>query len=336
MTQTDAEIVCCGHICLDVIPRMTGSDLPPPGGLAEVGPADLATGGSVSNTGLALHKMGIKTRLVGAVGDDMFGQAVRQRFEAHGPGLSAGVQVVTDQPTSYTVVVSPPGSDRRFLHCPGVNATLTDADIGDNALAGAKHMHFGYPPAMKAICTDQGKPLRRLFERAQNAGLTTSLDMCGVDPHGWAGRVDWPALLRNVLPHVDVFLPSLDELAAMTTPDPAALLALGCDVLVIKDGENGLRIHTSQDAERFGPKWGNRVLKATTFDVEVVGTTGAGDTTIAGFLAGLVRGATLEDAADLACAAGAQCVQSADATSGIDTLDTLRAFIANKPHRRTP
>ena len=331
MSDGPAEVVCCGHVCLDVIPRLAHADLPPPGGLAEVGPVDLATGGSVSNTGLALHKLGVGVRLVGRIGDDPFGREIRRRFEA--AGAAHDLAAVPGEPTSYTIVISPPGGDRRFLHCPGVNATFTDADVPDAALAGARLLHFGYPPAMRAMCQGDGAPLARLFRRARAAGLLVSLDLCGVDSAGWAGAVDWPALLANVLPHVDVFLPSADELA--TTLPGGDPLALGCRVLVVKDGERGLTVRTRSDAAAFGPGWGGRALRATTYDVEVRGTTGAGDTTIAGFLTGLLRGEPPEAAADLACAAGARCVGAADATSGLCGLDELQRFIASNPPRRT-
>ena len=326
------EVVCCGHACLDVIPRMLSPDLPAPGGLAEVGPADVSTGGSVSNTGLALHALGVRTRLVARVGDDPFGREVRRRYDA--AGVDHALATVAGGTTSYTVVLSPPGGDRRFLHCPGLNAGFTDADVPDAALAGARLMHFGYPPVMRAMCADGGAPLARLFGRARAMGLLTSLDLCGVDPASWAGRVDWPGLLGRVLPLVDVFLPGADELAdTLGDADP---LSLGCAAVVVKDGERGLRVRTSPAAGRLGAGWGGRDFRATTYVVPVAGTTGAGDATIAGFLAGLVRGETIDTSADLASAAGARCVTAADATSGLCGLDDLRAFIASGPPRREP
>ena len=78
------EAVVAGHLCLDILPQLAGIPageflkLFAPGRLVEVGPASLMTGGPVSNTGLALHKLGIATRLMGKVGADLFGQAVSQ------------------------------------------------------------------------------------------------------------------------------------------------------------------------------------------------------------------------------------------------------------------
>ena len=89
----------------------------------------------MSNTGLALHRLGVRTRLVARVGDDVFGREVRRLYDAAGADHALAT---VDGPTSYTVVVSPPGGDRRFLHCPGANAGFTDADVPDAALAGGE------------------------------------------------------------------------------------------------------------------------------------------------------------------------------------------------------
>src|SRR5437660_4185234 len=79
------EAVVAGHICLDVIPILTrgaGETTRAtwflPGQTVEAGPVIFATGGAVSNTGLALHKLGVSTRLMGKVGADLFGQAILQ------------------------------------------------------------------------------------------------------------------------------------------------------------------------------------------------------------------------------------------------------------------
>lgn len=114
------------------------------------------------------------------------------------------------------------------------------------------------------------------------------------------------------------------------------MLNLGCHVVVVKEGERGLTIHTAQSADSLIDGWGGRSLRAGTYVVDVAGTTGAGDTTIAGFLAGCVRGDSLEHAASLACAAGARCVESGDAISGLCRLAQLESFIASHPPRRSP
>ena len=351
-----AEVIVAGHVCLDVIPQFLSGQLPPPGALAEVGPVTVSTGGSVSNTGIALHRLGLGVRLVGRVGDDAFGREVRRLYDLAGPGLSQGLEMADDAPTSYTVVVNPIGEDRRFLHCPGANATFRADHVPDAALEAGQLFHFGYPPIMREACAGDGRELRELFERARLAGLMTSLDMCGIDPASWAGQVDWEALFANVLPAVDLFLPSLDEtLAALgrseSPNEPTVgllreisdqLLGLGAAAVGLKMGERGVYLRTTSDAARLKKAkldpalWTAREVWAPTFEREVVGTTGAGDVTIAGFLAAVVRGAGPERALDIACAAGAACVIRPDATSGVCDLAEIDRFLASCPRRRVP
>ncbi len=348
------EVIAAGHVCLDVIPHILQPDLPGPGQLHEVGQATIATGGSVSNTGLALHRLGVATRLIGRVGDDAFGREVRRIYEREGVGLSSNLQVVPDESTSYTVVISPKGGDRRFLHCPGVNATFDPASIGADVLQGARLLHFGYPPVMKRTCSDGGIALAEMFALARESGLMTSLDMCGVDAAGWAGAVNWVELLRRVLPQVMLFLPSWDEMFDMlgmprVLPSEVQMLAevadrllgMGSAVVGMKLGEHGLYLRTSDDKARIlnaglSEAWIGCEILAPTFIVEVQGTTGAGDTTIAGLLSSIVRGGDPVEAADIATATGAFCVGASDAISGIPRLDRVRAFLASEPPRREP
>ena len=81
------DVVVAGHICLDLTPRFSEESgrnfatLLKPGKLIEVGEASISTGGMVSNTGLALYKLGIKTTAMAKVSDDALG---RGRARTHG------------------------------------------------------------------------------------------------------------------------------------------------------------------------------------------------------------------------------------------------------------
>ncbi len=212
MSKSRSAVVA-GHICLDIIPQLTGSTRDQfertflPGRLLEVGPVTFSTGGSVSNTGLALHKLGIQTQLMGKVGDDLLGQVVRQLLGSHGPHLADGMVVDKMVNTSYTIIISPPGVDRMFLHYPGANDTFSGADVRYEVVTESILFHFGYPPLVKRMFEDDGAQLVEIFQRVKELGVTTSLDMTLPDPTSAAGRADWAAILRAVMPYVDVFLP---------------------------------------------------------------------------------------------------------------------------------
>jgi sugar/nucleoside kinase (ribokinase family) len=346
--------IVAGHICLDIIPELSGQagdlrEMLLPGQVLDIGPALLSTGGVVSNTGLALHRLGVPTRLMGKVGDDAFGGIVRRLLDAGGARLSEGMVVAAEQHTSYTIVLSPPGTDRIFLHYSGTNDTFDPADVPPEHLAGADVFHFGYPPLMKRLIRDGGAGLAEIFRHARDQGAATSLDMVQVDRRSEAARVNWPQFLRRVLPEVDLFLPSIDEIRFMLGHrGPLAegtlsrvsdeLLAMGSAVVVLKLGDHGLYLRTSSDASRLarvgGSKliaaadWVGRELLVPCFAVEVAGTTGAGDSTIAGFLAAMLRRLGIEATMTTAVATGACCVERPDAVSGVPAWDTLQRRIA--------
>jgi len=351
-----AGIVVAGHICVDLIPRLSKNQTRPedlfrPGRLTRIGPLSVSLGGSVANTGLALHRLGVPVALMGKIGDDLLGDMIRQMLSAHGAGLAEGMIIAPDQDSSYSIVISPPGVDRGFLHCTGTNDTFVAADLPLDRIAGASLLHFGYPPLMQGIYGDGGRGLSAAFAAVRREATAVSLDMAVPDANSPAAAVDWHAWLARVLPEVDVFLPSLDEaLLMLDRPrydelvqrtgggNPAAgaygqvlddlaatLLGFGARIVVLKLGDQGLYLRTGDTAARLAggtlcadaSSWTNRQLVAPCFDVEVVGATGSGDCTIAGFLAGLVQGLSPEQCLRSAVAVGACNVQSADATSGI-------------------
>ncbi|NLF52280.1 MAG: carbohydrate kinase family protein [Leptolinea sp.] len=347
--------IVAGHLCLDIIPDL--SAFAPgqfdvnfrPGRLTQSGPAVLTTGGAVSNTGIALHRLGIATRLIARTGDDTLGMTLRQCVEKQGTGLASGLITRAESTTSYSLVISPPGEDRRFLHNPGANDDFSAGDVRDDDLSNADLFHFGYPPLMATMYAENGDQLRRLFERAKASGLTTSLDMAYPDPESSAGRADWLSILQNVLPFVDIFVPSFDEISYMLwkkTDIPLSapilakasniLLGMGAKIVLLKLGNRGLFLRTVTRARFSGlgraftakpDEWAGFNAWLPCFRVNVIGTTGAGDVTVAGFLAGLERGLPPLDAMQTALAVGACCVEKADALSGIRGWDETRARI---------
>ena len=352
MDDASPRIVVAGHICLDIIPVLAEPPDLRPGALVEAGPAALSAGGPVGNVGLALHRLGVPVRLMGKIGDDEFGRALLGMLHNRDPRLADGMIVVPGETTSYSVVINPPGIDRTFLHCPGANRTFGAADVPLDRLGGARILHFGYPPIMRRVYSDGGAELRALLEAVRERGLVTSLDLCEPDPHSEAGRVDWEQWLVRVLPAVDVFAPSFDELWAMLgsgaheTPSLGRLRALagralvmGPAVVALKIGDQGLYVRTSGDRGALGrlcsplglaaASWRDREVIAPCFrPTRIAGTTGSGDATIAGMLAALLRGEDPVTVATSATAVGACSVEAPDATSGVPRWPDVAARLA--------
>jgi sugar/nucleoside kinase (ribokinase family) len=369
------DAVIAGHICLDIYPDLSKCDPEVfaraflPGRLLVVGPLAFSTGGPVSNTGLSLAKLGIETRFMGKVGDDLLGRAVRDIVAAFGPQLADGMIVDGTVDTSYSIVISPPGVDRIIFHCPGANDTFGADDVEHKLVSQARLFHFGYPPVMRSMYENDGAELAKVFQQAKETGVTTSLDMALPDPSSAAGRADWVAILRSTLPSVDVFLPSIEETLYMLrrviydelyeaaggpnflpliTPELLSdlsqeLLGMGTRIVVLKLGDRGLYVRSADSSAikalgRAQPSdptaWGSRELWTACFEVDVAGTAGAGDATIAGFLSALLRDLSPEEAATAAVAVGACNVEAVDTLSGVRSWEATMRRVASGWARR--
>ena len=348
------RVIVAGHICLDIIPEIDHSFALIPGRLYEVGPPVLATGGAVSNTGVTLHLLGVPTTLLGKIGTDAFGDIVCEVLRRYGPGLDQGMVRTPGEVTSYTAVINIPGVDRTFLHCPGANHHFGADDVTPASLAGAALFHLGYPPIMARTYADDGVELVEIYRKVKAAGLTSSLDMVVPDPNGPGGKANWLTIFERTLPNVDIFLPSADELLyvldrssfgegdkigpAKVSTLGQRLLELGVAIAGVKLGSRGLYLRTAGKARlaalgAAGPvdieNWADRELWYPVYEIpKFGGTTGAGDATIAGFLAAFLRGQTIESAGCFANAVGACNVQTPDALSGIKSWDETQRLLA--------
>lgn len=326
----DKKIIVAGHVSLDITPvfpsensYMNVADCFLPGTLINVEGAVISPGGVVSNTGLALRKMGADVSLIGKTGNDNFGRTLRGLYADKG---ADGLLCCDGATTSFTMILAAPGIDRIFLYCPGANDTFVSDDISDEALEGAALFHFGYPPLMRSMYEDGGAELVRLFRRIKEKGILTSLDMAAVDPNGDCAKTDWRRVLEDVLPYVDYFEPSLEEILCMLGPDcrtaeqaAEECFALGAKTVLIKCGADGLYYRSA----------GCRGHQSA-FEVPFVASaTGAGDTCIAAFLYSILDGRSVTESVRYAAAQGACCVTAYDTVSGLKTMDELEEMIKN-------
>lgn len=346
------DIVVAGHTCMDVLPAFLEGgnsieEIIQPGKLIQVGEMDQAMGGVVPNTAGALSRLGLAVCPMGKVGDDLLGQSILAKMNSAKLPTNG---MITDKSigTSYTIVLSIPGIDRIPLHYPGANDTFGTNDLDYELIKQARHFHFGYPPLMRSLFADGGKSLAEIFSKVKELGVTSSLDMARPDPQSEAGKVDWQSLLQKVLPYVDLFTPSIDELLYMIDR-PAfdtfiksnkalggltqhdlqrlgrTLLNMGTKEVLIKLGEFGA-YYISEKASYYAP----------CFQVELKGAIGSGDCTIAGFLAARLKGLSTNDALTVAVATGASNVEEMDSLSGIPTWGDLQKRISGGWKQHTP
>lgn len=361
------KVIAAGHIALDITPvfpeQKAGkvSDIMIPGKLLHMNGVKVNTGGSVTNTGLALKILGADVTLMGKIGADAFGGIVQSVLEEY--HLKQDIMVSEEAATSYTVAVAIPGIDRIFLHDPGANDTFGCDDIDYEKVEEAALFHFGYPSIMRKMYQNDGKELLEMFRRVKERNTATSLDLAAVDEKSEAGKVDWENILDRTLPYVDFFVPSVEELCFMLdrhryeewseraagkdmteilTPDDVKPLAekaisMGAKVALIKCGALGMYYKTAARGQmEFLCKtldldieaWAEKESFENSFVPEkILSATGAGDTSIAAFLVSILEGCGIEEAVQMALATGACCLTGYDALSGLKPLSELRKKI---------
>lgn len=318
------KVAVVGHLCVDIRPDLAEPPTLVPGTLRQVGPVTIALGGAVANTGRVLAVLGVPVVGWGAVGSDDLGAIVRSHL-GRIAGFEFRSQLVTAT-TSYTIVIEPPGTDRAFWNHPGSNAQL---DLGAVSLDGIELLHFGYPSLMPGVCADSGAGLVELFTRATGAGIASSLDLAWIDPHSAAAEVDWPELLRRVLPVTDILCPSYDDLACIFDlpvrfdADAAGalieeLLGWGAGMVMVTAGTAGILLGAAKASRltRLGScglrtdEWGDVRLRVPARSLVRVGTTtGAGDAATAGLLVGLRSGLGPREAVQLAADVAAAVIE---------------------------
>lgn len=370
MKACERKAIVAGHICLDLTPTFSPSEYPSiertliPGHLMQVGACDIHMGGVVANTGLAMKFLGIEVSLMGKIGTDSIGELVLAQLNKY--HAEDGIIRSGEVDTSYSIVLAIPGLDRIFLHNPGANNSYYSDDIDYNKVRDAALFHFGYPPIMESIYSNNGGELIKIFRKVKELDTATSLDLCGVDQNSKAGRVGWRQLVKNVLPYVDFFVPSIEELCYMidfprykeweeraknkgtditsvlnvsedVKPLADLLLAWGAKVLMIKCGSRGIYLRTGTRDKIDQISGGLASTLKEWADIEhfeisykpdqVLSATGAGDTCIAAFLSSILNGFTWQKAIQYAAAEGASCIRAYDALSGLLTFDEMEQKI---------
>ena len=364
------EVVVAGHICLDITPKLKNSilkniqELLLPGKLINLEGVEISSGGAVANTGFALQKLGIGITPMALVGQDSFGDVLNKIIFDN---TTIQVKQVPGISTSYSIVLAIEGTDRIILHDPAGNNHFGFKNIDFKTVAKAALFHFGYPPLMKRIYENGGQELTEIFKRVKQSGVSTSLDMSLPDINSESGQINWIRIMQRVLPNVDIFMPSIEEAMFIFNYEKykeitalakgrefvnhieskdivmlgERIIAYGCAVLAIKCGAKGLYVKTAE-AERL-EKMGmilkvnasitaNAAFFEESYHVQnFKSALAAGDTTIAGFLAGLIRGCELKMSAKVACMTGAMCCRAYDAVSTIEEFKNVISKIEDKP-----
>lgn len=267
-------------------------------------------GGMAATALVAAARLGAQAEFLGAVGDDANGNHALERFAAQGVATPR-VRVLAGAISAFSfILVDSRSGKRTIIHEPGVqrNRALELSKPDYKALleaAGYLHLDgFWMDTAIE------------LAETARQTGIPVTLDI---------GQNQRDPKIEALLGLADYVIPSLPFALRFTKQDRAeraaeALLGYGAKGVIQTLGERGAFVML-EDGERF---------TVPAFAVDVVDTTGAGDSFHGGLLFALSRDYALKEAVVFASAVAALKCTKLGGQSGLPTLPQVRAFLTDR------
>lgn len=255
-------------------------------------------GGKGGNQAVAAARLGGDVVFIGRVGDDDAGTALVEEFRAEGVDTT-NLTVDADGPTGLAVIILDAGGENSIVVSSGVNGKLSPDDVSR-------------AEAVLMAATVTLLQLEIPIETSTAAAQASE----GIVVLNAAPTTDLPVALLDA---VDVLVVNSVELEALTgSTDPVAARQIGVAVTIVTLGADGARVIRADSDQTF-----------PTPRVDVVDTTGAGDTFCGALAAGLDEGRTLEESVQRAVIAGALSVRAVGARSGMPTKAQVDA--ASRP-----
>lgn len=302
------SVVVLGSLNMDLVAR--APRLPAPGETVTGSAFSTALGGKGANQAVAVARLGVPTQMVGRVGADAYGDALRASLRA----ASVDTRLIqTDELTStgVAIIAVDDAAENSIIVVPGANGQLDETDVARLTA------HLG-GCAMLLLQLEAPLAVNLAAARAaQEAGVTVILDPAPAQ-----------ALPDELYTLVDILTPNQIEAAHLTGievngRDDAvrvadALLAKGVRAVIVKLGAAGA-LYRSADGQGFMPA----------FEVEAVDTVAAGDAFNGGLAAALSAGHALSEAMRQGCAVAALSVTRSGAQSAMPTASELREFLGS-------
>ena len=228
----------------------------------------LTSGGSAANTMYSLAKLGVDSSYIGKISNDEYGNFFKKDME------DSGVNTVlfdSQTPSGVAMALVSKDGERTFATYLGAAVELDQNDLLAEHFEGKDIFHiegylvYNHPLMLKAA------------ELAKQFGLKISLDLASYNVV--EDNLDF--LKDYIQKYVDIVFANEEEAKAFTGKEPEEALndiAEMAEIAVVKVGKDGSMVKTN------GKKYNAGVI-----DVNMVDTTGAGDSYAAGFLYGLVN-----------------------------------------------
>ena len=267
------KAICIGELLIDFVSTTTDVTL------AECPSFAKAPGGAPANVAVGLAKLGIDSGFIGKVGDDPFGDFLRQTLDRNAVDTSYLISGTGSRTTLAFVATRSDGSkDITFYRNPGADIQLAPEEIEEAYIQSAELFHYGsvslsHQPSRDATL--------KAIRCAKDAGAFISYDP-NLRLMLWDNPDEAKHWMWEVMPYANVVKIADEEWGfIMETPSlqdgSARLLEIGIDLVVVTRGEHGCYYNN-----------GLNQGYVDGFGVDVIDPLGAGDGFVAAMLSRLV------------------------------------------------
>lgn len=279
-------------------------------------------GGAESNFAIGIVRLGHRAGWISKLGNDEFGKYILSFIRGEGVDTSR-VKFDPEAPTGvYFKERREYGESKVYYYRRGSAASrLTPEDLDPDYIGSAKYLHLtGITPALSELCY---QTVKKAIKIAKSRGVKITFDP-NIRLKLW-NKERAREVIMELAAQADIVLPGLSEgeiLVGEKEPEKIAakFLELGVGTVVVKMGKQGAYYATTSE-NKFVPG----------FPIEkVVDPIGAGDGFAAGFVAGLLKGYSLEKAIKLANAVGAIATTVIGDVEGLPTIDEVLVFLGEK------
>jgi len=310
------DVLAIGRSSIDLYAHEIGRPI------ADVRSFDAYVGGCPTNVSVGTRRLGLRSALLTAVGDDQVGdfvtaflnrEEVETRFIPRKPGRRTSAVILTIQP--------PDNFPLTFYRDNCADRALTIDDVGRAPIADSRVVFvtgtgLSHEPSRTATLLAAAT--------ARDARIPVVVDI-DYRPDQWDDVTTFATHMRTLLQSSTLAVGTEDELAAASgTSDAAqgaaALLESGIEALILKRGARGSTVF----------RRGAAAVDAAPFPITVLNVLGAGDAFASGFLYGYLQGWPLERAARMGNACGAIVVTRHGCANFMPTLDEVSAFVAER------
>ena len=310
------DVLTMGRSSIDLYAHQIGVPI------TSVSSFDAYVGGCPTNIAVGARRLGLRTALLTAVGDDQVGDFVLSFLQREDVDVSATARKAGRRTSAVVLTIEPPDKFPLTFYregCADRELSIDDverAPIADAAIVVLTGTGLSHEPGRSATI--------HAAKKARAAGSRVIVDL-DYRADQWRSREEYGNQVLELVSHAQLAIGTEDELTAATDDRGRAalgaerLLVKGPDAFVLKRGGEGARVY-----ER-----GNPPVDVAPFRIEVLNVLGAGDAFAAGLLYGLRHGWPLARAARVGNATGAIIVTRHGCANFMPTWPEVEAFVAS-------